>query len=57
MHHAAAKVKGELPYSGIGAEAEGKRVGAATGEKLDQAVSTTSSPQFLDSSTDHVPRN
>ncbi|RKU45687.1 hypothetical protein DL546_006360 [Coniochaeta pulveracea] len=40
MHHAAAKVKGELPYSGIGAEAEGKRVGAATGEKLDQAVAT-----------------
>ncbi|OIW23651.1 hypothetical protein CONLIGDRAFT_137691 [Coniochaeta ligniaria NRRL 30616] len=37
-HRAAAKAKEVLPYSGVGAESEGKKVGQETGAKLDQAV-------------------
>jgi hypothetical protein len=39
MHRAAAKAKDAMPYRGVGAESEGKKVGQQTGAKLDQAVS------------------
>lgn len=41
VHRGAAKVKGELPHRGVGAEANAKDFGAEAGAKVDSAVSQT----------------
>ncbi|KAK0728686.1 hypothetical protein B0T26DRAFT_673176 [Lasiosphaeria miniovina] len=40
-HRVAATIKGEVPRSGVGAEAEGKKYGQEVGVKVDSAVATT----------------